>query len=68
MSKDNFSVDELMAMKDKSSQEVLNSVESKLSEEKKNELFRVLGDKQALESLLKSDKARKLMQRLSGKD
>lgn len=67
MSKENISVDELMAMKDKKPEEMLSSVENKLSAEKKNELFRILGDKQALEEILKSEKARKLMEQLSGK-
>lgn len=67
MSNDKISADELIAMKNKSPQEVLSSVEDKLSEEKKSEIFRILGDKQALAELLKSDKARAIMDQLSGK-
>ena len=51
MSKDNFSVDELLAMKNKPTDEVLGTVGQRLSEEKKNELFRILGDKKALGEL-----------------
>jgi hypothetical protein len=46
---------------------MLGAVEDKLSEEKKNELFRILGDKKALEELLKSEQAQNLMKKFGGK-
>lgn len=41
--------------------ELLEKVGEKLPQEKKNEIFRILGDKKALEELLKSEQAQKLM-------
>lgn len=67
MNKDNFSVDELLSLKNKSSEEMLGAVQDKLPEEKKNELFRILGDKQALEKLLQSEQAQQLMKKFGGK-
>lgn len=67
MSKDNFSVDELLALKNKNPEEMLGAVQKKLPEEKKNELFRILGDKKALEELLSSEQAQKLMKKFGGK-
>lgn len=67
MSKDNFSVDELLALKNKNTDEMLGAVKDKLPEEKKNELFRILGDKKALEALLQSEQAQKLMKKFGGK-
>ena len=67
MSKDKFSVDELFALKNKNADEMLGAVQEKLPEEKKNELFRILGDKKALEDLLKSEQAQKLMKKFGGK-
>ncbi len=67
MSKDKFSVDELLALKNKNPDEMLGAVQEKLPEEKKNELFRILGDKKALEELLKSEQAQKLMKKFGGK-
>jgi hypothetical protein len=66
MSKDNFSVDELLALKNKKPEEMLGAVQNKLPEDKKNELFRILGDKKALEELLKSEQAQKLMKKFGG--
>ena len=66
MSKDNFSVDELLALKNKNPEEMLGAVQNKLPEDKKNELFRILGDKKALEELLKSEQAQKLMKKFGG--
>lgn len=40
---------------------LLEKVGEKLPQEKKNEIFRILGDKKALEELLKSEQAQKLM-------
>ena len=67
MSKDKFSVDELLMLKNKKTDEMLGAVQDKLPEEKKNELFRILGDKKALEELLKSEQAQKLMKKFGGK-
>ena len=67
MSKDKFSVDELLMLKNKKPDEMLGAVQDKLPEEKKNELFRILGDKKALEELLKSEQAQKLMKKFGGK-
>jgi hypothetical protein len=67
MSKDKFSVDELLALKNKNPDEMLGAVQERLPEEKKNELFRILGDKKALEELLKSEQAQKLMKKFGGK-
>ncbi len=67
MNKDNFSVDELLALKNKNPEEMLGTVGEKLSEEKKSEIFRILGDKKALEELLKSEQAQKLMKKFGGK-
>ena len=46
---------------------MLGAVKDKLPEDKKNELFRILGDKKALEALLKSEQAQKLMKKFGGK-
>ncbi|MBO5858797.1 MAG: hypothetical protein J6R20_03385 [Clostridia bacterium] len=67
MNKDNFSVDELLELKNKKPDEMLGAVGEKLSAEKKNELFRILGDKKALEELLKSEQAQNLMKKFGGK-
>ncbi len=67
MEKDNISAKELFSLKDKSPDEMLGAVQDRLSEEKKNELFRILGDKNALEQLLKSEQAQNLMKKFGGK-
>lgn len=67
MSKDNFSVDELLALRNKNADEMLGAVKDKLPDDKKNELFRILGDKKALEELLRSEQAQKLMKKFGGK-
>lgn len=67
MNKDKFSVDELISLRNKSPEDMLGAVEDKLSEKKKNELFRILGDKKALEELLKSEQAQNLMKKFGGK-
>lgn len=67
MSKDNFSVDELLRLKNKNPEEMLGAVQDKLPEDKKNELFRILGDKKALEELLSSEQAQKLIKKFGGK-
>ena len=67
MSKDNFSVDELLRLKNKNPEEMLGAVQDKLPEDKKNALFRILGDKKALEELLSSEQAQKLIKKFGGK-
>lgn len=66
MSKEKISVDEILALAGNKPEEILNSVQKKLPEEKKNELFRILGDKNAMEQLLKSEQAQALMKKFSG--
>lgn len=65
MSKDNLSAEELLKMAEKSSnaspRELLGAVEKRLSPEKKNELANILKDKKAIEELLKSEQAQRLM-------
>lgn len=65
MSKDNLSAEELLKMAEKSSnaspRELLGAVEKRLSPEKKNELDNILKDKKAIEELLKSEQAQRLM-------
>lgn len=67
MNKDNFSVDELLSLRNKKPEDMLGAVSDKLSEEKKGELFRILGDKKALEELLRSEQAQNLMKKFGGK-
>lgn len=67
MNKDKFSVDELISLRNKKPEDMLGAVGDKLSEEKKSELFRILGDKKALEELLRSEQAQNLMKKFGGK-
>lgn len=66
MSKEKFSVDEILALAGNKPDDILNSVQKKLPDSKKDELFRILGDKSAMEKLLKSEQAQALMKKLSG--
>ena len=70
MSKDNFSVDELLrlanAMGSNRPEHMLGAVKNKLSDDKKNELQRVLSDKKALEELLNSEQAQRLIRQFKG--
>ena len=63
MNNDKISLDELVSLRNKNPDEMLDAVQSKLSDDKKSELFRILGDKKALEELLKSEQAQKLMKK-----
>lgn len=63
MNNDKISLDELVSLRNKNPDEMLDAVQNKLSDDKKSELFRILGDKKALEELLKSDQAQKLMKK-----
>ena len=64
MSNNNISASEILSLSKKNPENLLNEVENKLSEEKKAELSRLLSDKDALERLMKSDKARQLFNQL----
>lgn len=67
MNKDNFSVEELLSLRNKKPEDMLGAVGDRLSNEKKSELFRILGDKKALEELLRSEQAQNLMKKFGGK-
>ncbi len=66
MQKENLSPDEILAFSGKSAEETVKAFEGRLSDDKKNELFKVLSDKKAIEELLKSERAQALMNRLKG--
>lgn len=70
MSNDNFSVDELLrlakAVNGRRPEDMLGAVQSRLPEDKKNELRRVLSDKNALEELLNSEQAQRLIKQFKG--
>lgn len=65
MSKDNFSVEEMLrlakAANAKKPEDLLGAVQDRVSDDKMKEIKRVLGDKKALEDLLRSEQAQKLM-------
>lgn len=65
INKNNLSVEELMrlakASESKSPEEMLGAVQSRLPSDKINEIKNVLSDKKALEELLKSEQAQRLM-------
>mgnify|MGYP003413181378 CR=1 FL=1 len=65
MSKENFSVEEMLrlakAAKGERPEDMLNAVQNKIPQNKMNEIKKVLGDKKALEELLRSEQAQKLM-------
>ncbi len=65
MGKGELSAEELLRLANSTSSKdpnaLLGAVEKRLQQEKKNELFRILGDKKALEELLRSEQAQKLM-------
>ncbi len=65
MSKDNFSLEEMLrfakAANAKKPEDLLGAVQNKVSDDKMKEIRRILGDKKALEELLSSEQAQKLM-------
>lgn len=65
INKNNLSVDELMrlakASESKSPEDMLGAVQNKLPSDKINEIKKVLSDKKALEELLSSEQAQRLM-------
>lgn len=67
ISKDNLSFEELMRMakasKSNAPEDILGAVQNKVPADKMNEIKKVLGDKKALEELLKSEQAQQLLRR-----
>ena len=67
ISKENLSFEELMRMaqasKNGTPEDIMGAVQSKVPADKMNEIKRVLGDKKALEELLKSEQAQQLLRR-----
>ena len=67
----NFSPEELLrlakSMKGNKPEDMLSAMQNKLPENGVNEIKRILGDKKALEELLKSEQAQKLMKKFGGK-
>ena len=65
MSKDNFSLEEMLrlakAANAKKPEDLLGAVQNKVPDDKMKEIKRVLGDKKALEDLLSSEQAQRLM-------
>ena len=65
MSKDNISIEEMLrlarAANAKRPEDLLGAVQNKVSDDKMNEIKRILGDKKALEEILNSEQAQKLM-------
>ena len=66
MSNEKISVDEILSLAVKKPDEILGNIQKKLPENKKDELFRILGDKNAMEQMLRSEQAQALMKKLSG--
>ncbi len=68
MSKDNLSLDEIMRMAKASQsqkpEDMLGAIKEKLPDDKVSEIQRVLKDKKALEQLLNSEQAQRIMNRL----
>lgn len=71
MNKENLSVDELLkiakANENGNPDKMLEAVKDRLSDEKKNELSKILSDKKAIETLLSSEKAQALMKKFGQK-
>jgi len=65
INKNNLSIEELMnlarASGSKKPEDMLGAVKDRLPDDKMNEIKKVLGDKKALEELLKSEQAQQLM-------
>ena len=72
MSKDNFSIEEMLrlakAANAKKPEDLLGAVQSRVPDDKMKELKRVLGDKKALEDLLSSEQAQRLMRQFGKPD
>lgn len=67
MSKDNFSLDEIMriakASQSQKPEDMLGAIKEKLPDDKVSEIQKVLKDKKALEQLLNSEQAQRIMNR-----
>ena len=67
MSKDNFSLDEIMriakASQSQKPEDMLGAIKEKLPDDKVSEIQRVLKDKKTLEQLLNSEQAQRIMNR-----
>lgn len=67
MSKDNFSLDEIMriakASQSQKPEDMFGAIKEKLPDDKVSEIQRVLKDKKALEQLLNSEQAQRIMNR-----
>ncbi len=67
----NFSPEELMKLaksaKSNRPEDMLSAMQNKLPENSVNEIKRILGDKKALEELLKSEQAQKIMKQFGKK-
>ena len=67
ISKENLSFDELLKMaqasKSSSPEDIMGAVQNKVPADKMSEIKKVLGDKKALEDLLKSEQAQQLLRR-----
>ena len=67
MSKDNFSIEEMLrfakAANAKKPEDLLGAVQNKISDDKMKEIKRVLGDKKALEDILSSEQAQNLIRK-----
>ena len=67
MSKDNFSLDEIMriakASQSQKPEDMLGAIKEKLPDDKVSEIQRVLKDKKALDQLLNSEQAQRIMNR-----
>ena len=68
MSNENFSMDEIMriakASQSQKPEDMLGAMKGKLPDDKVSEIQRVLRDKKALEQLLNSEQAQRIMNRL----
>lgn len=67
----NFSPEELLrlakSMKGNKPEDMLSAMQNKLPENGVNEIKRILGDKKALEELLRSEQAQKIMKQFGKK-
>ena len=67
ISKENLSFEELMRMamasKSNKPEDIMGAVQNKVPADKMSEIKKVLGDKKALEELLKSEQAQQLLRR-----
>lgn len=66
MQNDNFKNKSEEANKKSSERELSEYLMSKMSKEQNNELNRILSDDNALKNLLSSEKARKILKKLTG--